>query len=174
MWSRPSPVVLGGARGCSGAPAGGDGTVASLRDVIDRHARHRRAEPDRRRRPVDGARASSPERFARIVDDAIASLPAEFVPYLDNVQVTVAEVPPPDPLGEGDEVLLGLYQGVPRTQRYLGAPDLPDRITHYRRPLEARARSLRDLEDIVRHTLIHEVAHHFGIDDDRLDELGWG
>jgi predicted Zn-dependent protease with MMP-like domain len=148
--------------------------ATSLGDVTDRHARHRRPDPDRRRRPVDGARAPSGERFLRIVDDAVASLPREFLPYLENVQVTVEEVPPPDPLGEGDEVLLGLYQGIPRTERDHGAPALPDRITLFRRPLEARARDLRDLEELVRHTVIHEVAHHFGIDDDRLDELGWG
>jgi predicted Zn-dependent protease with MMP-like domain len=142
--------------------------------VIDRHARHRRPDPDRRRRPVDGARALGSARFARLVDDAVSSLPREFVPYLENVQITVSDVPPPDPLGTGDEVLLGLYQGVPRTEREHGAALLPDRITLFRRPLEARARNLRDLEDLVRHTLIHEVAHHFGIDDDRLDELGWG
>ncbi|MEY3019205.1 MAG: hypothetical protein RLZZ272_189 [Actinomycetota bacterium] len=122
---------------------------------------------------MDGARAPSGERFLRIVDDAVASLPREFLPYLENVQVTVAEVPPPDPLGDGDEVLLGLYQGVPRTERDGAEPLLPDRITLYRRPLEARARDLHDLEELVRHTVIHEVAHHFGIDDDRLDELGW-
>ena len=141
--------------------------------MIDRHARHRRPDGDRRRRPVDGARAPSGERFLRIVDDAVSSLPREFLPYLENVQITVAEVPPPDPLGEGDEVLLGLYQGVPRTERDGGEPLLPDRVTLFRRPLEARARDLRDLEELVRHTVIHEVAHHFGIDDDRLDELGW-
>ena len=51
---------------------------------------------------------------------------------------------------------------------------LPDRVTIFRRPLELRARSRRDLAALVRETVVHEIAHHFGIDDDRLDELGWG
>ena len=114
------------------------------------------------------------ERFARLVDDAVATLPKDFLPYLADVQITVAEVPPADPVGRGDEILLGLYEGVPRTERDVLPPLLPDRITLFRRPLEARARNRRDLAELVRHTVLHEVAHHFGIDDDRLDELGWG
>jgi predicted Zn-dependent protease with MMP-like domain len=142
--------------------------------VRDRHARHRRPDSDRRRRPADGFRATSADRFDRLVGDAIDSLPPQLLGYLDNVQITVDDVPPADPLGEGDEILLGLYQGVPRTERGFGDAMLPDRITLYRRPLEARARSKHDLADLVRETVVHEVAHHFGIDDDHLDELGWG
>ena len=140
----------------------------------DRHARYRRTDADRRRRPVEGFRASGTARFERLVDDAIATLPTELLGYLDNVQVTVEDVPPSDPLGGGEELLLGLYQGVPRTERHLGAPHLPDRITLFRRPLEARAHDKQDLADLVQETVVHELAHHFGIDDDRLDELGWG
>jgi predicted Zn-dependent protease with MMP-like domain len=147
------------------------GSVPGMRE---RHARHRRRDVDRRRRPVDGARTRSVERFARLVDDAVATLPKDFLPYLADVQISVADVPPPDPIGHGDEVLLGLYEGVPRTERDMLPPLFPDRITLFRRPLEARARNRRDLADLVRHTVLHEVAHHFGIDDDRLDELGWG
>ena len=141
----------------------------------DRHARHRRRDVDRRRRPADGARALSADRFVRLVDDALAGLPRDFHPYLEHVQVGVEDVPPADPVGAGEEILLGLYEGVPRTRRDPLHPPLhPDRITLYRRPLEARARNRRDLAELVRHTVVHEVAHHFGIDDDRLDELGWG
>jgi hypothetical protein len=74
----------------------------------------------------------------------------------------------------GGELLLGLYQGVPLTERgagYFGV--LPDRIVLFRRPIEARARSDADLAELVREVVLHEVAHYFGIDDDRLDELGW-
>jgi predicted Zn-dependent protease with MMP-like domain len=141
----------------------------------DRHARHRRRPPDPRRRPVDGHRALSRSSFERLVDDAVTSLPAGLLAYLDNVEVTVVDVPPPDALEDGEEVvLLGLYQGVPQPERVWGAPMLPDRITIYRRPLELRARAREDLADLVRETVVHELAHHFGIDDDRLDELGWG
>lgn len=101
-------------------------------------------------------------------------MPKDLLAYLDNVQVTVEDVPPPNPTGAGEEVLLGLYQqGAPRTKRGLGAGHPPDRITLYRRPLEARARGRPDLTDLVQDTVVHEIAHHFGIDDDRLDELGW-
>ena len=141
----------------------------------DRHARHRRRPPDPRTRPVAGHRALSSRAFDRLVDDAVAGLPAGLLDYLDNVEVTVEDVPPEDALEDGTEVvLLGLYQGVPQTERTWGAPVLPDRITIYRRPLELRATSRTDLAELVRETVVHEIAHHFGIDDDRLDDLGWG
>jgi len=89
------------------------------------------------------------------------------------VQITHADVPPAYPIGHGDDILHGLNEGVPRTERDMTPPLYPDRITLFRRPLEARARNRRDLAELVRHTVLHEVAHHFGIDDDRLDELGW-
>ena len=123
---------------------------------------------------MDGFRAGSLDRFERLVDDALSSLPPELLGYLDNVQLTVEDVPPADPTGGGEQVLLGLYQGVPRTERELGAVFLPDRITLFRRPLEAQARNRQELAEAVRDTVVHEIAHHFGIDDDRLDELGWG
>jgi predicted Zn-dependent protease with MMP-like domain len=140
----------------------------------DRHGRHGRTTPDELRRPPDGYRALGAERFERLVEDAIASLPRQLLAHLDNVQITVADVPPPDPDTGEDELLLGLYQGVPRTERELDAAALPDRITLFRRPIELRARSRTELAEIVRETVVHEIAHHFGIDDDRLDELGWG
>ena len=141
----------------------------------DRHARWRRRLPDPRRRPDTGHRALSSASFDRLVDDALASLPAPLLAELDNIEVTVEDVPPADALEDGQEVvLLGLYQGVPRTARGWGDPQLPDRVTIFRRPLELRARSRRDLAALVRETVVHEIAHHFGIDDDRLDELGWG
>jgi predicted Zn-dependent protease with MMP-like domain len=151
----------------------GTGTVHPVRD--DRHARRRRADTDRRRRPVDGFRAPDLRRFERLVEDAVAALPEGLLAHLDNVQITVTDVPPPDPVGTGsDEVLLGLYQGVPKTRRGWGDTALPDRISLFRRPLEARANSKAELADLIRETVVHEIAHHFGIDDDRLDELGWG
>jgi predicted Zn-dependent protease with MMP-like domain len=142
--------------------------------MTDRHARFRRADVDRRRRPIDGFRATGARRFDRLIDDAIASLPPDVLAYLDNVQVTVEDVPPAAAPGADEQVLLGLYQGIPRTERELGSSALPDRITLFRRPLEARARNRAELGELVRDTVIHEIAHHFGIDDDRLDELGGG
>lgn len=119
----------------------------------------------------------SAARFDRLIEQALVSMPPDLLAHLDNVQITVEDVPPEagERMGHdaGDEIVLGLYEGVPRTERELGAPMLPDRITLFRRPLEQRARSRRELAALVRDTVIHEIAHHFGIDDDRLDDLGW-
>ncbi len=109
----------------------------------------------------------SPERFEELVADALDEIPEELGQLMENVWVTVEDVP---------EVpgLLGLYDGVPLTEREAyGGMVMPDRITLYRLPICAMSRSEDDVVEVVRDTVIHEVAHHFGIDDDRLDELGW-
>jgi predicted Zn-dependent protease with MMP-like domain len=110
----------------------------------------------------------SVERFEELVADALDALPEELGRMMDNVWVTVEDVP---------EVagLLGLYDGVPLTERDSGYAGMvmPDRITLYRIPICAMCRTEAQVVDVVRDTVIHEVAHHFGIDDDRLDELGW-
>ncbi len=108
------------------------------------------------------------ERFEELVADALDEIPEELGRLMDNVWVTVEDVP---------EVagLLGLYDGVPLTERDVGYAGMvmPDRITLYRIPICAMCRTEQQVVDVVRDTVIHEVAHHFGIDDDRLDELGW-
>jgi predicted Zn-dependent protease with MMP-like domain len=113
------------------------------------------------------AHAVSEDEFADLVAAALDELPPALADAMDNVAVVVGEWP------EGSE--LGLYEGVPLTHRgpvgYGGV--LPDVITIYRGPLCAHARDRADLVEQVRITVLHEVGHHFGIDDDRLDELGW-
>ena len=107
-------------------------------------------------------------RFEELVGEALDSLPEDLGRLMDNVWVTVEDVP--EQAG-----LLGLYDGVPLTERdggYAGMV-MPDRITLYRIPICAMCRTEAEVVDVVRDTVIHEVAHHFGIDDDRLDELGW-
>nr|MDT0667712.1 metallopeptidase family protein [Micromonospora sp. DSM 115978] len=102
-----------------------------------------------------------------LVVDALDSLPPELGRRMRNVAVVVEDDSP-------DSDLLGLYEGVPLTERgewYSGV--LPDRITIFREPICAISASEADVVEQVRVTVIHEVAHHFGIDDDRLDELGW-
>ena len=109
----------------------------------------------------------------RLVEEAVESIPEQFRDQRANVDFVIEETPRGDEV-PGGELLLGLYQGVPLTERgagYFGV--LPDRIVLFRRPIEARARSDADLADLVREVVVHEVAHYFGIDDDRLDELGW-
>lgn len=108
-----------------------------------------------------------PESFEEMVAAALDGLPAELGRLMSNVAVTVEH-------GPGPRGLLGLYEGIPltsRTTQYAGV--LPDRITIYRQAICAICQTEDEVADQVRKTVIHEVAHHFGIDDDRLDELGW-
>ena len=108
-----------------------------------------------------------PGRFEEMVAMALDSLPAELGRLMSNVAVTVEHEP-------GPPGLLGLYEGIPltsRTSQYAGV--LPDRITIYRQAICAICRTEGEVAGEVRRTVIHEVGHHFGIDDDRLAELGW-
>lgn len=108
------------------------------------------------------------ERFEELVSDALDTIPAALAAHMDNVAVFVED------LG-GDPYLLGLYQGIPLTDRegYGNYVAMPDRITIYRKPILAICDSESAVVVQVRRTVIHEVGHHFGIDDDRLAELGW-
>ena len=108
-----------------------------------------------------------PERFEEMVTDALDGLPEELGRLMSNVAVTVEHRP-------GPPGLLGLYEGVPLTSRTTGyAGVLPDRIIIYRQEICANLRTPQEVRDEVRRTVIHEIAHHFGIDDERLSELGW-
>lgn len=112
----------------------------------------------------------TPERFEELVGDALDALPPELGEMMDNVAVFVDD--------DHEEGLLGLYEGIPLTERGdyglgWGELPMPDRITVYRLPICAMARDEDEVVEQVRVTVIHEVAHHFGIEDDRLAELGW-
>ncbi|MEO5831871.1 MAG: metallopeptidase family protein [Nakamurella sp.] len=116
---------------------------------------------------MDGVLDMDRLEFEDLVSEALDLIPEQFTRAMDNVVVLVEERHP-------TESLYGLYHGVAlteRTHQYSGA--LPDTITIYRQPILARATSYEGARDQVITTVIHEVAHHFGIDDDRLDELGW-
>jgi predicted Zn-dependent protease with MMP-like domain len=107
------------------------------------------------------------ERFEELVADALDGIPEELGKYMQNVAVFVQDVPP-------QPNLLGLYQGVPLTARGISySGTMPDRITIYRRPICAMSNTEEDVVTEVRRVVIHEVGHHFGIDDPRLRELGW-
>lgn len=141
----------------------------------DRHARQRLRPADVRRRPIDGFRAGDPARFDRLVDDALRTLPTPLLDHLQGVVIQVADIPPPDPLGRGDEVLLASYHAHTRPSGDRMRRAVPaDRLTLYRRPLESRARSKGELAELVRGAVLHEVAHHLGIDDDGIEDRGWG
>jgi predicted Zn-dependent protease with MMP-like domain len=112
-------------------------------------------------------------RFARLVARALDGLPAEFRDQMRNIEIVVEDEPAPEQLHDGGD-LLGLYEGVPLTDRGAMEPYLPDRISIFRGPIERMSASPRRQADIVRDTVVHEVAHHFGISDERLRELGLG
>ncbi len=121
----------------------------------------------------------SPRRFEKIVGDALDALPDELVALLDNIAVIVEDAPTGTQRGEHGD-LLGLYEGSgmatrgPMLPGYLADPiAVPDRVVLFRRPLCAMSVDEDELFQNVYETLVHEFAHHFGIDDDRLDELGW-
>ncbi len=112
----------------------------------------------------------SREDFEDAVRDALDQIPGELAAQMDNVVVLVEDDPP------GDEPeLLGVYDGVPLTERgeFWAAGALPDRITIFRRPTLAMCDDRDEVVDEVAVTVVHEIAHHFGIDDARLHELGW-
>jgi predicted Zn-dependent protease with MMP-like domain len=111
----------------------------------------------------------SAARFEELVADALDGIPEPLTRAMTNVVVLTEDAHPEDP------GLLGLYEGVPLTERSVDyAGILPDRITLYREPLVAMCVDEAELVREVRVTVVHEIAHHFGIDDARLHELGWG
>ncbi len=120
-------------------------------------------------------------RFERLVQRALNRLPREFQEHLENVSVVITEVPdrellesmgfdPDDP----EDTLFGLYEGVPLIERRHDDVLLPDQITIFRRPLLEWAESEEEIVEEVRVTVLHEIGHFFGLDEDRLDELGYG
>ncbi|MEK6207609.1 MAG: metallopeptidase family protein [Chloroflexota bacterium] len=112
-------------------------------------------------------------RFARLVRNALDELPAEFHERIRNLQIVIEDEPSPEQLPK-DGTLLGIYEGTPLTARGAQEPYLPDRICIFRGPIERITASPRRQAEIVRDTVMHEIAHHFGISDARLGELGLG
>lgn len=116
--------------------------------------------------------------FDRLVEEALASIPDALRARMDNVAIVIAEWPTPEQLEgagiEPEDQLFGLYEGTPLIERgILADPLLPDRITIFRGPLEEACDSAEEIREEIRRTVIHEVAHHFGIDEDALADLGY-
>jgi predicted Zn-dependent protease with MMP-like domain len=126
----------------------------------------------------DDREAAALAAFERLVDRALAGIPEPFRSALDEVAVVIEDEPSPVQLRDNDlqpdDTLYGLYEGVPRTEYAADWAVSPNRITLFRWPLEDDFPDHHDLESEVRMTVIHELAHHLGIDDDRLEELGAG
>lgn len=120
----------------------------------------------------------SEQEFEELVVAALDTLPEDLLALMDNVDVTVEARPNRDQMrsvGLRHGSLLGLYEGIPLTQRNSSSYSLvvPDKITIFQRPIEQICRSHEEIVAQIRQTVIHEVAHHFGIGEERLDELGW-
>lgn len=127
--------------------------------------------------PVPGM---SEEEFEQAVGDALDRIPPDLAEAMDNVVVLIQDEPDPDMLRPEDydeaglPTLLGLYDGTPLTERDESwSMVLPDRILIFRGPLQRWCTTREELVEEIAVTVIHEVAHHFGIDDERLHELGW-
>jgi predicted Zn-dependent protease with MMP-like domain len=119
------------------------------------------------------------ERFEQLVVKAVESLPEEFLELMDNVDVVVEDYPTPEQLDkediEDDTLLLGLYEGVPQTRRssYYGMV-MPDKITIFQKAIESVADTDDEIEEQVRKTVRHEIAHHFGSSEETLREIEEG
>lgn len=114
--------------------------------------------------------------FHELVEKALEGLPEELSALVDNVAILIEDWPSPDlriVAESPNEVLYGLYEGVPLTERGVGYYGvMPDTITIFRGPLE-RDFPWEELEEQVRITVVHEIAHHFGFDEESLEDLGW-
>ena len=134
--------------------------------------------PKRRRGSCRARRPSSGAAFERLVDRALAGIPAPFREHLREVAIVIEDEPSLEQLRENgladDDALYGLYEGVPRTEWMADQAMTPNKISLFRLPLEEDFPDPDDLAEEVRATVVHELAHHLGIDDDRLDELGVG
>ena len=121
----------------------------------------------------------SKARFSELVEQALAELPAAFAEALEEVSIEIRDHPTHQQLKKlglrGRDLLLGLYEGRPRTQRSVeDAWRLPDVIYIFQEHVEMVSRNEADLLKQVRTTVLHEIGHHFGMDEDDLDELGYG
>src|SRR4051795_2724587 len=133
--------------------------------MVKRRRGSRTARPRSRHRP-----------FEELVGWALDAIPEPYAAALDEVAIVIADEPTADQRRENgleaDDMLYGLYEGVPRTEWGADSMPMPNRITLFRLPLEQDYADPDDLADEVWVTVIHELAHHLGIDDDRLTELG--
>jgi predicted Zn-dependent protease with MMP-like domain len=116
------------------------------------------------------------EDFEAVVRGAVEALPEQFLERLDNVAVVVEDAPTWKQLADNglgpEDTLFGLYEGVPITGRHDYSMVVPDKITIFQRPIEEVCRTVEDLVAQIQQTVVHEVAHHFGISDEALDEMG--
>jgi predicted Zn-dependent protease with MMP-like domain len=117
----------------------------------------------------------SDEEFQRLIDQALTELPGEHVKNIQNVAILYEEAPTPEQRQKlalrNDQTLLGLYEGLPLSQRQGTTRIFPDKITLFKGPLQWHAGNLNELKEEIKHTLWHEIAHYYGLDHDKIREL---
>lgn len=117
----------------------------------------------------------SDEEFQALINKALEELPGEHVQRIKNVAILYEEEPTPEQRLKlqlrHDQTLLGLYEGVPLSQRQGVERLLPDKITLFKRPLQWNANNVNELKEQIKHTLWHEIAHYYGLDHDKIKEL---
>lgn len=117
------------------------------------------------------------KQFEQLVNEAVAELPDEFRERIRDVLIIVDDNPSPQMLEEmdlpEDETLFGLYEGTPLTERGINAPLQPDRIWIFQQPIEEECETEEEIRDEIKITIVHEVAHFFGLDDDYLEDIGY-
>jgi len=117
----------------------------------------------------------SDEEFQALINQALTELPGEHVQSIQNIAILYEDDPTPEQRQQlalrNDQTLLGLYEGLPLSQRQGLGRTLPDKITLFKGPLQRHATSLVDLKEEIKHTLWHEIAHYYGLNHDRIAEL---
>jgi predicted Zn-dependent protease with MMP-like domain len=117
----------------------------------------------------------SDEEFQELINKALTSLNSQHARNIKNVAILYEEVPTPEQRQKlalrNDQTLLGLYEGTPLTQRQGRTASMPDKITLFKVPLQMRANNLGQLEEQIRHTLWHEIAHYYGLNHDQINNL---
>lgn len=112
------------------------------------------------------------ERFEQLVNEGIKDIPQKFLDKLDNVGIIVEDDPTPEQLKKlkvrKNYVLFGLYEGIPKIKRWSYADVLPDKITIFKNPIEKSAQSEKEIKNIIKETVWHEIAHHFGMDEEEV------
>jgi predicted Zn-dependent protease with MMP-like domain len=114
------------------------------------------------------------EKFEKLVDEGIKAIPERFLKKLDNVDIVIEDEPTLYQLNKlrarKNSIIFGLYEGVPQTKRWHYGQVLPDKITIFKKPIERCASSEEEVKKMVRNTVWHEIAHHFGMDEKRVRE----
>lgn len=115
------------------------------------------------------------EKFEKLVNEAIKTIPKKFLERLDNVDIVIEDTPTPCQLKKfkagKSSIILGLYEGIPKNKRWHYGQVLPDKITIFKKPIERIAQSEDKMKEIIKNTVWHEIAHHFGMDEARVRQV---